>query len=118
MNKNIHLLVIIIWALSMASCRQEPTLPQTYKYTKDSLKIFPDYKNIIVPPNIAPLNFQVESNSENILAEVCFGNQTVLIAANSENEIQFDEKKWKDLLKQEHGKGINIHMGQWALVLP
>ncbi len=110
MNKNIHLLVIIIWALSMASCRQEPTLPQTYKYTKDSLKIFPDYKNIIVPPNIAPLNFQVESNSENILAEVCFGNQTVLIAANSENEIQFDEKKWKDLLKQEHGKGINIHI--------
>lgn len=109
MRKIIYLLIIIGLA-TLYSCQKEHSIPSKYVYSKDSLKIFPDYKNIIIPANIAPMNFQVISDAKEILAEVCAGDINIVITANSQNEIIFDEKVWKQLVKNEHGKGINIHI--------
>ena len=46
-------------ALLLSACASEGTLPQSFSETKDSLQLFPDYRDIVIPPNIAPLNVQV-----------------------------------------------------------
>jgi hypothetical protein len=110
MHKKLFISLALASLFVLGSCKKEYNIPQNYEYSKDSLAIFPDYKDIIIPPNIAPLNFRVDIQAKNILAEVCANKQTVVIPANEMNEIRFDEKVWKDLIKNEHGKGISIHI--------
>lgn len=109
MRKIIYLLIIISLT-ALYGCHKEHSIPSKYVYSKDSLKIFPDYKNIIIPANIAPMNFQIIGDAKEVLAEVCAGDINLVITANSRNEIIFEEKVWKQLIKNEHGKGINIHI--------
>lgn len=97
-------------AVLLSGCQRKNNIPETYEYTKDSLVIFPDYQNIIIPANIAPLNFQVKNDAKKIIAEVCAGQETLILEGNPEQEIIFEEKSWKELIKQEHGKGINVHI--------
>lgn len=109
--KNIYYTFTLACLLTAASgCQKEYRIPEKYQYAQDTLEIFPDYKDIIIPANIAPLNFQVKTQAKNILAEVCAGNQTIVISGNDRNEICFEEQTWKELLKKEHGKDISIHI--------
>ena len=36
-----------------------PSRPGGHEQTDEGLEIYPDYTSLIIPPNIAPLNFQV-----------------------------------------------------------
>lgn len=110
MRKIIYQLILFIMVFCMISCQKNKQIPKDFQYTQDSLNIFPDYKEIIAPCNIAPLNFQVKNEVENVLAEICVDNKTFISSGNSENEIAFDEQIWKEIIKYEHGKGINIHI--------
>lgn len=109
-HKALIVLTVLATLVTLPGCQKEVHIPQKYEYAKDTLTIFPDYKNITIPVNIAPMNFIVRCNAKAIVAEVCAGKQTVVISANSENEICFEEQEWKELLKEEHGKGITFHI--------
>lgn len=110
MQTKIYYALALACLLTASGCRKQHNIPSEYQYTKDSLQIFPDYKNIIIPSNIAPLNFQVKTQGKNIVAEICAGNKSIIITGNKKNEICFEEQEWKELLKNEHGKGISIHV--------
>lgn len=110
MCRKIFQTALFCLTLSIMGCKQEVKVPQEYKYTQDSLHLFPDYTNIIIPRNIAPLNFQIKNQAKRFLVEICAGNKTVVLEANSDQEIIFDPKEWKGLIKEEHGKGIAIHI--------
>lgn len=109
-KKIYYTLLLVASQLILYGCKKNHIIPQEYTYAQDSLIIFPDYQNIIIPSNIAPLNFQIKNEGKNILAEISAGNKTIVISENSDHEIIFKEKEWKELLKEEHGKGINIHI--------
>lgn len=110
MQKKIYYTWALVALISATGCQKGQKIPDQYQFSQDSLKIFPDYQNIIAPANIAPLNFQVKTQAKKILAEVCAGNQKTIIQGNQRNEICFDEQAWKELVKAEHGKGITIHI--------
>ena len=70
--------------------------------------IIPDYSDIIIPPNIAPLNFIIKE--EGTAFCVRFSRQSKKIfELNSKNgKIRIPIKKWKKLLENSIGKEINI----------
>ena len=50
--------------LLMASCGKQ-SIPAEYSEENRTARIFPDYKGVVVPPNISPLNFMVQENADN-----------------------------------------------------
>jgi hypothetical protein len=70
--------------------------------------IFPDYSGIVVPPNIAPLNFEIEEEGTAFRVEM-YGdgdNKAKIVTFGRATRIPLH--KWKDLLSRNRGKGIHF----------
>ena len=65
--------------------------------------IYPDYCNVTIPENIAPLNFLLRADCEAI--EVKAGE---LVLNTSGNEAVFNMDDWKTLMQQSSGKEIEV----------
>ncbi|MBO7120364.1 MAG: PD40 domain-containing protein [Bacteroidaceae bacterium] len=83
--------------------------------------IFPDYVDVTVPPNIAPLNFLVD-DVDDVVAEFKFQDSKVLFGGR-DNKVQIDEKEWKELLSSARGKSLSVKVytkkfGKWLAYNP
>ncbi len=67
--------------------------------------IFPDYKEVTIPANIAPLNFNVE-NAEAVVAEL-IGDDGSKISASGDYA-DFDIDSWHQLTYNNIGKKISV----------
>lgn len=79
-------------------------------------EIFPDYKGVTVPCNIAPLNFMLEEAHRiqvSFTAEGC----TPLNVAGGET-VSIPEKKWHRLLESSKGKRISVEVSVWSEECP
>ena len=74
--------------------------------------IFPDYTEVTVPANIAPLNFMVEDAGH---IQACFSHEGVelLKVKGKEGVIQIPLKKWRALLAQAAGGNIDVYVSVW-----
>ncbi len=68
--------------------------------------IFPDYTDIVIPPNIAPLNFKVEEEADKFLIRIYGEEVDEIKIYQSSRAIRIPEKKWKLLLEQNKGRAI------------
>ncbi len=69
-------------------------------------EIFPDYKNITIPCNIAPLNFVVKEDGDRVLVSVK-GKMNIDLKFRGVRVI-FPEKEWTNILKDNSGDSIEI----------
>lgn len=104
--------LISILAFLSVSCNQKPQ-----KVIKlDSLpEIFPDYLNVTIPNNIAPLNFLVKSEFEAMEVKL-IGKNDSLFYYSKNQEVRFSINKWKKLLQEEVSLSVNVTLlinGQW-----
>jgi hypothetical protein len=70
--------------------------------------LFPDYVNVVVPPNIAPLNFFIEDSAEKYRVEIYSDTQNKIIIEQSSPSIIINESDWHSMLNQSIGKILNI----------
>ena len=84
----------------LTSCT--PT-PENVHQSNESPPIYPDYCDVTIPENIAPLNFLLRADCEAI--EVKAGELT--LNANG-NEAVFDIDDWKVLMQQSADKEIEV----------
>lgn len=87
--KYLHTFLSLITLLTLFACTPTPS-----KVTKSEAlpPIYPDYADVTIPVNIAPLNFLVRDDIEAV--QVTAGQLTV--NANG-NEVCFDEDDWHEL---------------------
>ncbi|MBK7627957.1 MAG: PD40 domain-containing protein [Bacteroidales bacterium] len=71
--------------------------------------ILPDYIDVTIPPNIAPMNFSVteKGSSYTVIATAGSGRNQIKINS-SDGIIKFPEKAWKKLLEESIGDTIKI----------
>ena len=94
-----------IFLLCFFSCGGNFTIDQ---HSKEELDIFPDYKEITIPYNIAPLNFKLaDPNRELAFVRVELEDEKWNIPAKS-GQIWIPEKKWHALLDNAKGKEIKV----------
>ena len=67
--------------------------------------IYPDYINVTIPCNIAPLNF-VFREAQRI--EVTLEGQSGTMRRTGKDKIQFSLKRWKKFLKAETGNSVKV----------
>ena len=49
--------------LTVACSRPTAMVPETFEEAGRPASIFPDYTNVVIPPNIAPLNFMLKDTA-------------------------------------------------------
>lgn len=79
--------------------------------------VFPDYKDVTIPYNIAPMNFMVEG-ADRIQAVVYIDGQEKLTAAGKEGVIRFPLKKWRAMLDQNRGSRLDVQVSVWSEEFP
>ena len=67
---------VMLGILLMASCGKQ-SIPTKYSEENRTARIFPDYKGVVVPPNISPLNFMVQENADNYAVRLSEGNNSI-----------------------------------------
>ncbi|WP_340111735.1 TolB family protein [Maribellus mangrovi] len=97
----------------LVSCNREP---ENVEQSDNYPNIYPDYINVTIPMNIAPLNFMLRDSVENVVAEIKSVSEMLLV--KGKQKIRIPEKKWKDLLlKGEQTLEISVtanHNGRWT----
>ena len=118
MNNNMRLsikILLFLLPLLLFACgttsRPDGAVQQSAKPA-----IFPDYTDVTIPHNIAPLNFRFEGEAERCYAEVKGADGVV--KASGKGEICFSEKQWRELLEKSRGGEIELTLftqsdGEW-----
>ncbi len=112
---------ILLLLLLVTSCSKHPSLPTSFTEENQTPHIYPDYVDVVVPPNIAPLNFLVD-DVEDVVAEFQVQNSK-LNFGGSDNKVQIDEKEWHELLAEAKGKSLSVRVytkkdGKWLAYKP
>ena len=93
--------------------------------------MYPDYADVTIPVNIAPLNFEIRdkhlTNIETVLtiegADANDAANTLTATSNSQN-LKFDMKDWKAFLQKAVNKNIKVQIysksdeGDWTAFKP
>ena len=103
--------IFIICLIVIAACR-----PEISGDIAQQPDIFPDYTDVTIPCNIAPMNFQVISREgSDWMAEVTAEDETITIRSGS-GLISFRKGQWKKLLSAGGELSIRIYEkrdGKW-----
>jgi hypothetical protein len=102
-KRNLHIILII--SVLVTGC--------VHRYTEISVnfdripEMFPDYTDVKVPYNIAPLNFRVEEGSSKIFVSAKGKNLKSDFMFKGD-KVVFPLKKWKKLMKDNRDGSIDI----------
>jgi hypothetical protein len=72
--------------------------------------INPDYSDIVVPPNIAPMNFRILEDGEAYKVTIQSGDQPPLLIRSSKPNIIVPTKPWRKLLEESRGETFHIEV--------
>ena len=97
-------------------------------------RIYPDYADVTIPVNIAPLNFLVRDRNISHVEVIASlsddstfsdsSQSTFLSATSNDNGVQFDLAEWKDFMKNAVGKKVKVQVytsnkqGAWTEYKP
>ena len=92
MNHKLKYILITAVAALLAACgKPKAELPAQYSQLEEKVDIYPDYTDIIVPPNIAPLNFIVrDSLADAFVAHLQGKGAGLLVSAGQDGVMQMD----------------------------
>ncbi|HUV00376.1 MAG TPA: hypothetical protein VMW32_05400, partial [Bacteroidales bacterium] len=82
--------------------------------------IDPDYSEIIIPPNIAPLNFIIKEVGAAFFVRFSAASKAVIETGSGNGIIRIPGKKWKKMLETCKGQEFNIDVyirdkkGEWS----
>ena len=125
MKRFIHyyLQLLAVATMLLSSCTSHPDVPSSSKEAKCLPAIFPDYCNVTVPCNIAPLNFMLPADQY----EACVARLTTPDGQQQTYgngvKVQIPESEWHAMLDASKGKSIKIEVwgqkdGEWLSYNP
>lgn len=120
-NTNTYILTVLA-SLVFAAC-SSPTVPEHYTQANTKPTIYPDYTDVTIPPNIAPLNFKVLAHSNNCVARFTTPQGDQYTFGNGK-DILIDEKDWKKMLQETHEGDMKVEIfaqndqGEWTAYKP
>ena len=115
--------LLAVAVLLLSSCTCHPDIPPSSKEAKCLPAIFPDYCNITIPCNIAPLNFMLPADQY----EACVARITTPDGKQQSYgdgvKVQIPEEEWHDMLAVAKGKSVKVEVwgqkdGEWLSFTP
>lgn len=114
MKNKLHIWIIVGLLSCLTGCNSWREVTQT---SADYPDVFPDYRNVTVPYNIAPLNFMVEY-ADRIQATFSSESCQPLKVSGRNGVIRISERKWHQLLEASKGKFVEVEVSIWNELYP
>lgn len=107
-----HSIFFILSAmLLLTACRPEAVIPTDATPAKHQASIYPDYRDITLPPNIAPLNIMVREKGDEFVGAIRGTDGTEIVAAAAEDgKLMFDTLAWRQLLEKNKGGELKVSL--------
>lgn len=106
MKKNLQYLIILVIISFLQSCANAP---QTSSAITEKPQMFPDYSDVTIPYNIAPLNFILVDPHTEAYAILQSNDQQMKVKARN-GSFQFNPSQWRKLLCASKGKAIQVKL--------
>jgi hypothetical protein len=101
----IYLSIFILLTLLFVRC-QKPV--GHFDVVEKQPSIFPDYSGITIPPNIAPLNFNINEPGTDFYVEISSTNGDNITLRQNSPKIEIPISKWHDLLEKNKNSALTI----------
>ncbi|HEY9124384.1 MAG TPA: hypothetical protein PK252_10160 [Bacteroidales bacterium] len=113
MNKYIWAIYIVL--LLAVSCKPDVA---DFIDEKKEASIFPDYSGLVLPANIAPLNFVVKEKADKYFIRIKSSRGNTYDICQTSPKIDISERKWKKLLSESVNANLYISIfakkdGKW-----
>lgn len=105
--------------LLMTGCRND--VPDSFTRQERQPKIFPDYCDVTIPSNIAPLSFMIREEGADFVTRYACGDEEIVCSGPKAMPSVDD---WHDLLDEAKGKDITVEVyarnngGTWTQYRP
>ena len=95
-------------------------IPDQYTASNAQPEIYPDYTDVTIPVNVAPLTFQMDMPADEMVASYSVGNHQLICGGD---KVQPDIDDWRQLLTTACGKAVTVdvyarHGDQWTRYRP
>ena len=110
-------LFIYSFILLFFSCAT--SIPENCIESKNLPKIYPDYTNVTIPVNMAPLTFKLDEEADGMIARYAVGDEEIIC----EGKAQPDIDDWRALTEKAKGGTITVDVyarkaDQWTHYKP
>ena len=112
-------LLFVIVATMLVACGHK--IPENFWEKNELPNIYPDYTNVTVPINMAPLTFQIDGKADDVVARLSVGKDEVICGGL---QIQPDADDWRRLAETAaKGDSIKVEVyveqdGSWTRFKP
>ena len=115
--------------LVLLTACQQVKVPETFKQSNQLPTIYPEYTDVTVPVNIAPLSFELQQigaaqneTFSQMVARYSFGSDEIVCGGDALKACP-DIDEWKQLVQKASGKAIQVEVfaernGQWTRFKP
>ena len=108
-RKLYRVLIFLFGILLCTGCNKESGMEMVKTDKKPQIE--PDYTDVTIPPNIAPMNFRINDTGEYFRVTALSGsNGYKLDIKSSDGLIQFPEKSWRKLVENSKGGKITFEV--------
>lgn len=104
-SKHRIILSLFLGAALLSGCTA--TVPEQYAEVGDYPVIYPDYRNITIPYNIAPLNMAYEMEGKGFVTELKVDELSLVMKGK---QTDWDIKKWQNFLASAKGKSVAVNV--------
>ena len=106
----------------LVSCSSRPEVPANFSKIDKVPTIFPEYTEVTVPSNIAPLNFKLMEGADECVARFTAADGSAYVYGE-DYKVLIDEEEWKSMLAASKGKAIKVEVfgnknGKWEAYKP
>lgn len=100
--------IILLLTLLMCSCSRHPSVPTEARTAEAWPDIYPDYVDVTVPSNIAPLNFMASDAAvSKVVARVTAADGTIQTYGEG-NKVVIPEDEWQALRNASKGGDLKV----------
>ena len=96
-------IAIITW---LRCVRNSPGAIEEYLKVAVEPRISPDYCDIVIPANIAPINFRILEKGQQYFVKVHAGNDKAIDILSKTGQVRIPLREWHALLESSKGKQI------------
>lgn len=104
------LCVLCLLCVLCVACSHNYEVPTQYAEVDSTAAIYPDYTDITIPANIAPLNFMLKEGSAKSMIVEMKGEKggNLVCGSGKDLKIDIDSTEWRTLLEENRGTTISV----------
>ncbi len=120
MKNIVSYFLLSLYTILWVACTHSVTEPQSATPLNRLPDIFPDYVDVTIPPQIAPLRFMLRHAPEEAIVCISHEKEKMVCQASGKEGFLIDEKQWNYLVQSAIGKALEVKVyeqkeGAWQV---